>query len=300
MTTLTVPKSTSITAGLLTLPLLFIVMWSSGYVVGKVGLPFAGPFTLLFLRFGVAALILLVVALLTRAPWPASAKQYLHLIVVGLLIQAMQFSGLYTGLKLGVTAGISALIVGTMPVFTALGASLFLNEKVSTRQWCGLFGGLLGVALVVWNKFGAGAGAGGLAGYGAVGLALAGITLGTLYQKKYCVGMDLRTGGFVQLAVASVIALGLSLLFEGFQVEWTPSLVFASAWLSIVNSIGAISLLFVMMRKGEASKVASLFYLIPGVTALMGYAVLGETLSVLSLAGFLVTAGAVYICTRTR
>jgi len=298
MTTLSVSKSTSITASLLTLPFLFIVMWSSGYVVGKVALPFAGPFTLLFLRFGVASLILLIVALATRAPWPTSLKQYWHLIVVGLLIQAMQFSGLYSGLKLGVTAGISALIVGTMPVFTALGASLFLNEKVSSRQWFGLFGGLLGVVLVVWNKFGASSV--GIAGYGAVGLALAGITLGTLYQKKYCVGMDLRTGGFVQLTVASVVALSLSLQFEGFQVQWTASLVLASAWLSIVNSIGAISLLFIMMRKGEASKVASLFYLIPGVTALMGYVVLGETLTLLSLAGFLVTAGAVYICTRSR
>lgn len=152
--------------------------------------------------------------------------------------------------------------------------------------------------LVVWNKFGASSG--GIAGYGAVGLALVGITLGTLYQKKYCVGMDLRTGGFVQLTVASAVALSLSLQFEGFQVQWTASLVLASAWLSIVNSIGAISLLFIMMRKGEASKVASLFYLIPGVTALMGYVVLGETLTLLSLAGFLVTAGAVYICTRSR
>jgi len=129
-------------------------------------------------------------------------------------------------------------------------------------------------------------------------LALAGITLGTLYQKKYCAGMDLRTGGCVQMGVASVVALALSLQVEGFQVRWTAALLLASGWLSVVNSIGAISLLFFMMRKGEASKVASLFYLIPGVTALLGFAVLGETLSVMALAGFAVTAGAVYVCTR--
>jgi drug/metabolite transporter (DMT)-like permease len=298
MTTLSLSKPFAITATIFSMPLLFILMWSSGYVVRKVGLPYAGPFTLLFLRFGVAAVILLIAAILTRAPWPKNIGQYGHLIVVGLLIQALQFSGLYSGLKSGVTAGVSALIVGTMPIFTALGASVFLNEKVSARQWLGLIGGLFGVALVVGNKVGAGTA--GLSGYGAVVFALIGITLGTLYQKKYCTGMDLRTGGFVQLGVASLVALYLSLRFEGFAVQWNPALIFASSWLSIVNSIGAISLLFVMMRKGEASKVSSLFYLIPGVTALMGFAVLGERMTVMSVAGFIVTAGAVYVCIRGR
>lgn len=296
MTTLNLSRTAVVDAAPFALPLLFILMWSSGYVVGKIALPYAGPFTLLFLRFGTAALILLLVALLTRAPWPSGWKQYAHLVVVGLLIQALQFSSLYTGLRLGVTAGAAALIVGTMPLFTALGASAFLGERVSARQWCGLVGGLLGVVLVVFDKVGAGSAA--WAGYGALVLALAGITLGTLYQKKYCSGMDLRSGGCVQLGVASLVALALSLWVEGFQVRWTPTLLLASGWLSIVNSIGAISLLFFMMRKGEASKVASLFYLIPGVTALLGFALLGETMSVLALAGFVVTAGAVYVCTR--
>jgi len=297
MTTLTASKTAPVHAGPFALPLLFILMWSSGYVVGKLALPYAGPFTLLFLRFGVAALVLFVAALVTRAPWPANGRQYAHLVVVGLLIQALQFSGLYTGLNLGVSAGVSALMVGTMPLFTALGASVFLHERVSTRQWLGLAGGLFGVALVVADKIGASDA--GPAAYGAVLLALAGITLGTLYQKKYCAGMDLRTGGCVQLAVASIVALVLSLQVEGFQVQLTPALLLASGWLSIVNSIGAISLLFFMMRKGEASKVASLFYLIPGVTAVLGFALLGETLSVMAVAGFLVTAAAVYVCTRT-
>ena len=298
MPTASISKPAVFTASVFTLPFLFILMWSSGYVVGKVGLPYAGPFTLLFLRFGVAALVLLIAAVLSHAPWPKDFKQFGHLIVVGLLIQALQFSGLYSGLKLGVTAGVSALIVGTMPIFTALGASVFLNERISAKQWIGLVAGLFGVALVVGNKVGAGSA--GLAGYGAVVLALTGITLGTIYQKKYCVGMDLRTGGFVQLIVASLVALYLSVTYEGFAVQWTPALVFASSWLSIVNSIGAISLLFIMMRTGEASKVSSLFYLIPGVTALMGYAVLCEALSAMSIAGFLVTAVAVYVCTRAR
>jgi drug/metabolite transporter (DMT)-like permease len=280
----------------LTLPFLFILMWSSGYVVGKLALPFAGPFTLLVLRFGLAALVLLFVALLTRAPWPRQRAHYAHLVVVGLLVQALQFGGLYTGLKLGVSAGVSALIIGAMPLCTAFGAGVFLHERVGVRQWIGLGAGIAGVLLVALGK--SVAWHMGAAGIGAVLLALAGITLGTLYQKKYCAGLDLRTGGCIQLAVATAVTLPLALGLEGWQVTWTPTLILASGWLSVVNSIGAVSLLFLMMRRGDASRVASLFYLIPGTTALMGFAILGERLGALSIAGFAVTAGAVYLCTR--
>ena len=242
--------------------------------------------------------------LVTRAPWPANRRQFGHLVVVGLLIQALQFAGLYTALKLGVSAGESALIVGTMPVCTALGAALLLGERPGARQWLGMAAGLLGVVLVVWRKLevsgGGAAGSAGLGAYAAALVALGGVTLGTLYQKKYCAGTDLRTGGFIQLAVATLVALPLSLGLEGFEVRWTPTMLFATGWLATVNSIGATSLLFILMRKGEASKVASLFYLIPGVTALMAFAVLGETLDATALAGFLVTAGAVWLCTRSR
>jgi len=293
---LAAPAATAMNS--LALPLLFIAMWSSGYVVGKLAVPYAAPFTLLTLRFGLGAALLLLIALATRAPWPSSRKAVGHLVVVGLLIQALQFSGLYTALKLGVSAGESALIVGTMPVFTALGAALMLGERANAKQWLGMAGGVLGVLLVVWHKLGAGTAS--IGAYACAAVALAGIALGTLYQKKYCAGMDLRSGGFVQLAVATLVALPLSLGLEGFDVRWTPTLVFASGWLSIVNSIGATSLLFILMRKGQASKVASLFYLIPGVTALLAFAVLGETLNALSLAGFVATGAAVWLCTRAR
>jgi len=300
MTTLHTPLPARLTTNRSVLPVLFILMWSSGYVVGKLALPFAGPFTLLFLRFGVAALVLLLVAVLTRAPWPESRAQFAHLVVVGLLMQALQFGGLYSGLKLGVSAGVSALIVGAMPLCTAFGASVLLHEKVGKHQWIGLGAGVFGVILVVLGKGGA-VGAG-IAGICAVVLALAGITLGTLYQKKYCAGMDMRSGGCIQLAVAAIAALPLALALgvDGWTVVWTPTLIFATGWLSVVNSIGAVSLLFLMMRRGEASKVASLFYLIPGTTALIGFAVLDERLGAVSIAGFAVTAGAVYWCTRTR
>lgn len=288
------------TLPIFSLPLLFIVMWSSGYVVGKMALPFVGPYTLIFIRFASAALVLLAVALLTKAPWPRTRAQVGHLVVVGLLIQALQFAGLYMGLGLGVSAGVAALIVGTMPVFTALGATKFLNEKVSGLEWLGLVGGLFGVALVVFEQLTRFSTSASLTGYLCVVLALAGITAGTLYQKKFCSGMDLRTGGFIQLATAAMVMFVLADHYESLQVTWTPTMVFASAWLSLVNSIGAISILFLLVRKGEASKVAGLFHLIPSVTALMGFLFLGESFSLVNAVGFAITALAVYVCTHAK
>ncbi len=277
-------------------PSIFILLWSSGYVAGKVGLPYAGPFTLIFLRFSVAAAILLAVALFTRAPWPSTPRQWFHIAMVGVLIQALQFSGLYSGLSMGVLAGVSAVIVGLMPIFTAVGAVVFLGERVTSRQILGLLLGLVGIVLVVAQKFHLDAGS--IHGYLAVGLALVGITAGTLYQKRFCSSMDLRTGGCIQLGVATLIVGAIGYSTEGLAVQWTPTLVASSLWLSLVNSIGAISVMFLMLRRGEASRVASLFYLIPSVTAAMGYFVLSETLAPLQILGFAVSASGVYLATR--
>jgi drug/metabolite transporter (DMT)-like permease len=278
------------------LPILFILMWSSGYVAGKLALPYVGPFMLIFIRFVSAATVLLIVAMLMKAPWPGSWREALHIGVVGLLIQATQFGGLYYALNHGVSAGISALIIGTMPIFTALGATYFLGESVNLRRWLGLLIGLVGVAMVVSNKILIADIT--LAGAIAISLALMGITAGTLYQKKYCSKMDLRTGGVIQLGIASLCMLFMAWNFEGLRVEWTTTLVLSSAWLSLVNSIGAISVLYYLISRGEASRVASLFYLIPSVTALMAYPVLGETLTGLAIVGFGVTAAGVYITNR--
>jgi drug/metabolite transporter (DMT)-like permease len=240
--------------------------------------------------------VLLLVALVFRAPWPSSWKQVGHIVVVGIFIQALQFCGLYAGLNEGVTAGVSALIVGTMPIFTAIGAGLFLSERIGFRQWLGLGIGLVGVALVVSDKISFTGGS--TAGYLYVVLALIGITVGTLYQKRFCTGMDLRTGGVIQLGVASVIVFFLAWQYEGLAVEWTPQLVLSTGWLSLVNSIAAISVLYVLIRRGEASQVASLFYLIPPTTALMGWLILGEVLSPLAVLGFVVASTGVYLSTK--
>jgi len=278
------------------LPLLFILMWSSGYVAGKIAVPYAGPFTLVFIRFSVAAVILLIAAIVLRASWPKSFREFCHIAMVGVLIQAVQFSGLYSGISLGVSAGVSALIVGTMPVFTALGAGWLLKEKVTARQWMGLLIGLVGVILVVAHKLHLGEA--GVEGYLAVVLALFGITTGTLYQKRFCTTMDIRTGGFIQLTVASLITFIFALQYEDLAVTWSTEFILSSAWMSLVNSIGAISVLYMLIRRGEASRVASLFYLIPSVTALMAFVVLGEKLSTLALLGFAVTATGVWLSNK--
>lgn len=277
-------------------PALFIFMWSSGYVAGKVGLPYSGPFTLIFIRFASAAFVLFVVTLATRAPWPTKPITYVHLAIVGLLVQALQFSGLYLGLSLGVSAGVSALVVGMMPIFTAIGAITLLSERVTGKQVVGLMVGLFGVAIVVLDKIGGGQAQWG--GYAAVLVALIGISAGTLYQKKFVTNIDLRTGGFIQLAIASIAVAPIAVFHESLAVIWTPTLIGASIWLSLVNSIGAVSVLFLLMRRGEATKVAGLFYLIPSSTAIMGYIVLDETLNGLQLIGFFVSAMGVYLTTR--
>ncbi|NCT85176.1 MAG: DMT family transporter [Comamonadaceae bacterium] len=268
------------------LPLLFILLWSSGYVAGKLALPHTGPLTLLTLRFGLAAVVLIVVALATGAPWPHRARVWGHLAVVGLLMQVLHFSCIYFALQWGLSAGVAGLLIGLMPLATALGAHLWLAERLNLRQALGLLGGLVGVAWVVMDKP-----LGGVwPAYAAAGLGLLGLVAGTLYQKRFCAHMDLRSGAGIQMAV-SALAVGLAAWpSEHFAVDWTAELVGAWLWLGLINSIGAFSLMFIMIRRGQAGQVARLFFLIPGVSALMGLLTLGERLSPLALAGFALSA----------
>ncbi|WP_273488409.1 DMT family transporter [Roseateles chitosanitabidus] len=284
----------------LSMPLLFILLWSTGYVAGKLALPHAGPFTLLALRFGLAALVLIVVSLVTRAPWPRTAREWIHLAVVGLLMQVLHFSGVYWAIQQGLPAGIAALLIGMMPLATALGAHLWLAERLSTRQWLGLLGGAAGVGLVVAGRPVIAGGEGAWAAYGAGLLGLGGLVAGTLYQKRFCAGMDLRTGSGVQMSVSALAVLALALWREPAAPDWSLELIGSTLWLALVNSIGAFSLMFVMIRRGQAGAVARLFFLIPGVSALMGAALLGERLGAMAVLGFVVSAVAVGLASRTR
>lgn len=277
-------------------PLLFVVLWSTGFIGAKLGLPDCEPLTLLSLRYAAVLVLMGAVALATRAPWPADRMQWLHIGVSGLLIHAVYLGGVFTAIRLGLPAGVTALVVGLQPVLTALGAGLFLRERVGATQWAGLALGLAGVVLVVANKVAGGPSAASLLVPAVI--ALVGITAGTLYQKRFCASFDLRTGSVIQfLPCLAVTALAASQT-ETMVVHWTPAFVFALGWLVLVLSVGAVSLLNVLIRSGSAVNVASLFYLTPPTTALIAWAMFGETLTGLALAGMALAVAGVWLARK--
>jgi len=273
------------------MPALFVFLWATGFIGGKYGLPYAEPFTFLGWRFSIVVALFIAISLATRAPWPASWKLTAHIAVSGVLVHAVYVGGVFSSLKLGLSTGVAALIVGMQPVLTAVAAVWLLDERVRPRQWIGLALGFAGLILVVGGK----AGGGDLYGAWPSVVALFGITIGTLYQKRYCTMMDLRTGSTIQFAASAVAMWLLAFGFETRIVEWSPHFMFALGWLVIVLSLGAISLLMALIRRGVASKVASLFYLTPPITAVMGYLMFGEQLGVTELIGMGVAAAGVYL-----
>lgn len=270
------------------IPALFVVLWSTGFIGARLGLPHTGPLTFLTLRYGLAAALLVLIALATRAPWPRRTTEIGHYAVAGLLVHGIYLGGVFIGISLGVEAGVSALIVGLQPLLTAALAGLLLGERVTVRQWAGLALGLLGVALILARKLGQGPGD--ALGSLACVAALLGITAGTLYQKRYCARMDLRTGSVIQFVAAGMATAPLALLFEDGHIDWAGEFVFALFWLVVVLSIGAISLLYLLIRRGAAAQVASLFFLVPPCTALIAWPLFGETLGLTALLGMLLTA----------
>ena len=264
-------------------PGLFVVLWSTGFIGAKFGLPYAEPLTFLLWRYAFVTLIFLVLTLLLRAPWPATRMQWVHIAVSGLLVNAVYIGGVFCAIAQGVPAGIVSLIVGLQPLFTAVLASRILGEKVYGRQWIGFFLGLAGMLLVLGDKisFAGGNSRGVLLSL----LALFGMTVGTLYQKRYCLAMDLRSGAVIQFGASTLAMALLAPIFEGMQVLWSGRFIFAMVWLVIFLSVGAISLLNVLIRRGEASRVASLFYLVPPVTSLLAFVFFGERLGSGALLG---------------
>ena len=277
------------------IPALFVVLWSTGFIGAKLGLPYAGPLTFLTLRFWLAAARLALLALVTRAPWPRKAEAR-HYAVAGLLVHALYLGGVFVGISLGVEAGVSAMIVSVQPLLVAAFAGLVLGERVAPRQWVGLALGLLGVILILARKLGHGVGD--ALGVLACVAALLGMTAGTLYQKRHCAGMDLRTGSVVQFAASGFATWLLALLFEDNRIVWSGEFVFALFWLVLVLSLGAISLLYVLIRRGAASRVSGLFFLVPPCTALIAWPLFGETLGPVALLGMALTVAGVAMATR--
>lgn len=293
------------------MPWWFVLIWSTGFIVAKYGMPNAEPLTFLALRFGGTLLVMLPVALLTGTPWPVRGAGdgapdavrrmdwplIAHLAVSGILIQAVYLGGVWAAIKQGAPAGLAALIVGIQPLLTALFARV-VGEPVSRRQWLGLLCGFVGVGLVVANKVGVrGVGPGAVA---LCVLSLLAITAGTLYQKRFCAHFDLRVGTLVQFGAAFVVTLPAAWALETMQVRWNAEMFAALAWSVLALSIGAISLLFLLIRRGAATKVSSLMYLTPPTTAVMAWLLFGETLSPLSAAGMVVAALGVALVIERR
>jgi drug/metabolite transporter (DMT)-like permease len=274
------------------LPPFFVFLWSTGFIAAKYGLPYAPPLSLL---------ILLPVVLLTGAEWPRGRIR--HVALAGLLLQAGYLGGVWCAIKLGMPAGLSALIVGMQPILTAIAAPL-IGERVRPRQWLGLVLGLCGVALVVAAKIHLN----GLApaAIALCVLALLSITAGTMYQKRFCPHFDLRTGTVIQYTTTALALLPLAVLLEGFgprleNIQWTPQFMGALLWSILALSIGAIFLLFNLIRRNDATRVTSLLYLTPPTTALMAWLLFGERLSILGLAGMAVAVlGVVFVVKKYK
>lgn len=277
-------------------PGLFVFLWSTGFIFAKLGLIHAEAFTFLAVRFAIVTAVILAIALVTRAPWPKDARSVGHIAVVGMLMHGAYLGGTFAAIGAGVSAGVAALIVGLQPLLTATVVGPFLGERVSARQWLGLLLGFGGVALVLWNKLGLGEAP--LWGYGFSFIALLGITVATLYQKRFCGSMDWRSGGVIQYAAAALTMLPPALLFETGVVHWTAEFVFAILWLVLMLSVGAIALLNWLIRQGAAAKVASLFYLVPPVVAVEAYVIFDEELHALALVGMGLTAVGVALVIR--
>jgi drug/metabolite transporter (DMT)-like permease len=277
-------------------PALFVCLWATGFIGGKLGLPYAEPLTFLLLRFIAVLMILLPITLLMKAPWPADVRSWGHASVAGLLLHAGYLGGVFSAIDLGLSAGLTALIVGLQPVLTAILATLWFKDKVASRQWLGLGLGVIGVALVVSGNLRLDA-----KDFTAIGwavLALASFTLGTLYQKRYCQNLNLLSGTVIQYAVCAALYALLAPLTETMQIRWTGEFVFALLWLVVVLSIFSILLLYVLIRRGAATEVTSLFYMVPPTTAVMAWILFNETLSGWSLIGMLVCVLGVALVVR--
>ncbi|MFC5303193.1 DMT family transporter [Azospira restricta] len=277
-------------------PFLFVFLWSTGFIGAKYGLPHADALSFLLVRYLLVIGLMGALALATRAPWPGDARRWFHIGASGVLVHAFYLGGVFVAIQHGLPAGITALVVGMQPLLTAFGAGMFLGEKVTPRQWGGLALGLVGVFLVLSGRIAADAPLGAMLVPALV--ALLAITAGTLYQKKFCPSFDLRTGSVIQfLPTAALTALAIA-LFGEFRIEWTPPFVFALGWLVLVLSLGAISLLNLLIRSGSAVNVASLFYLTPPTTAVIAWALFGETLSGVALAGMALAVAGVWLARK--
>ncbi len=276
-------------------PAIFVVLWSTGFIGMKYALAGAEPLTLLTARMILVVLLMGVIVAVWRPKWPDRIGA-MHSAIAGLLVHGFYLGGTAVAIYHSVPAGLSALIPGLQPILTSTLANRWLGERVTPLQWTGLLIGLAGTLLVLHGRSMSGD-----AGWGwlATSVALISITLGTLYQKRYCSQIDWRAGNLIQFVAAGLLFAAGAWLFETRAIVWNREFVFGVAWLAIALSVGSIGLLYWLIRRSAATKVVSLFYLVPGVTAIMAYALFDERLDLLSIIGMAICAAAVLLVNRT-
>jgi drug/metabolite transporter (DMT)-like permease len=275
-------------------PAIFVVLWSTGFIATKYVLYGAEPLTYLAIRMVLVVALMAVIVAIARPQWP-DWSGIGHSVVAGLLVHGFYLAGTSIAIAHSIPAGLSALIPGLQPILTSTLANRWLGERVTPRQWSGLLLGLAGVVLILHNRPMSGeAGWGWLASV----VSLVSITLGTLYQRRYCGKIDWRAGNLVQFIAVAVFFAAGAWLFENRVVHWTGEFVLSVIWLAVVLSIGSIGLLYWLIRRSAATSVASLFYLVPAVTAVMAYVLFGERLDPVSIAGMVACAAAVFLVNR--
>jgi drug/metabolite transporter (DMT)-like permease len=277
------------------MPALFVLIWSTGFIVARYGMPHAPPLKFLLLRYLLSMACFLPWIVLARVKWPRPGAQWAHLALTGILMHACYLGGVWSAVKAGMGSGLSALIVGLQPVLTALWLAA-TGSRITARQWAGLVLGFVGLLLVVSRKFGQGGEADWL-NMAMVVAALLSITLGTLYQKRFVTACDVRTANVVQLGAASLVTLPLALL-EHQGMHWNAQLVGAMAWSVLVLTLGGSSLLYLLIQRGAAASVTSLMYLVPPVTAFIAWLLFAEPVSALTVTGTVITVLGVALVVR--
>jgi drug/metabolite transporter (DMT)-like permease len=281
-------------AWLRAMPLVFVLIWSTGFIVARYGMPLSPPFKFLATRFALSIACFMLWILIAKVPGPSSRIQWLHLAMTGVLMHAVYLGGVWAAVKLGMGSGLSALIVGLQPVLTAVWLSS-TGGRVTQRQWGGLALGFVGLMLVVSAKLGHGEAT--ALNLSIAVLALLGITTGTLYQKRFVTPCDVRTANAVQLAAALLVTLPFAFL-ESEAMQWNAQLGWAMAWSVLGLTLGGSSLLYLLIQRGAATSVTSLLYLVPPTTALMAWVLFSEAITVATLVGTALTALGVYWVVR--
>ena len=277
------------------MPAVFVLIWSTGFIVARYAMPYAPPMKFLALRYALSILCFLPWIALSGVAWPRPRAQWGHLAVTGVLMHACYLGGVWAAVKAGMGSGLAALIVGLQPVLTGLWLSA-TGRAITPRQWLGLSLGFGGLVMVVSRKFGQG-GEADLWNLSLAAGALLGITLGTLYQKRFVATCDVRSANVVQLAAALLVTLPLALAESG-AVIWNAELALAMAWSVLALTLGGSSLLYLLIQRGAATSVTSLMYLVPPMTALLAFSLFDEAITVMTLGGTAITALGVALVVR--